>query len=73
MEDGSLDAEELAEEGIAPGRVIVYRQGANEPHFLDFGSLPSDFREEEERLSKRVHPRFGRERTFTLILFAVPP
>ena len=51
VEDGSLDAEELAEEGIAPGRVIVYRQGANEPHFLDFGSLPSDFREEEERLS----------------------
>ena len=51
VEDGSLDAEELAEEGLAPGRVIVYRQGANEPHFLDFGSLPSDFREEEERLA----------------------
>lgn len=51
VEDGSLDAEELAEEGLAPGRVIVYRQGANEPHFLDFGSLPSDFQEEEERLA----------------------
>ena len=51
VEDGSLDAEELAEEGLAPGRVLVYRQGANEPHFLDFGSLPSDFREEEERLA----------------------
>lgn len=51
VEDGSLDAEELAEEGLAPGRVIVYRQGANEPHFLDFGSLPSDFSEEEERIA----------------------
>ena len=51
VEDGSLDAEELAEEGLAPGRVIVYRQGANEPHFLDFGSFPSDFSEEEERIA----------------------
>ena len=51
VEDGSLDAEELAEEGLAPGRVIVYRQGANEPHFLDHGSLPDGFREEEERLA----------------------
>ncbi len=51
VEDGSVDAEALAEEGLSPGKVIVYRQGAAEPHFLDCGSLPAEFEKEEERLS----------------------
>lgn len=51
VEDGSVDAEELAEEGMYPGKVLVYRQGAAEPHFLDCGSLPSEFAQEEERIS----------------------
>lgn len=51
VEDGSVDAEELAAEGLAPGKVLVYRQGSTEPHFLDCGSLPAEFEKEEERLS----------------------
>lgn len=51
VEDGSLDAEELAEEGLFPGKVLVYRQGSSAPEFLDCGSLPAEFAEEEGRLS----------------------
>lgn len=51
VEDGSLDAEELSEEGMYPGKVLVYRQGSSEPHFLDCGSIPAEFAEEEERIT----------------------
>ncbi len=50
VEDGSLDAEELAEDGLYPGKVLVYRQGADKPTFLDCGTLPSEFEREEERI-----------------------
>ena len=32
VEDGSIDVDELSEEGFMPGKVLVYRQGANWPH-----------------------------------------
>lgn len=51
VEDGAVDAEELAEDGLYPGKVLVYRQGSPAPEFLDCGKLPSEFAEEEERLS----------------------
>lgn len=51
VEDGSLDAEELAEDGLYPGKVLVYRQGSSAPSFLDVGTLPSEFAEEEERIT----------------------
>lgn len=34
VEDGSVDVDELCEEGLAPGKVIVYRQGTNAPIVL---------------------------------------
>lgn len=34
VEDGSVDIDELNEDGIQGGKVIVYRQGAHEPTFL---------------------------------------
>ena len=52
VEDGSLDTEELADEGLAPGRVLVYRQGGIPPKFLDGGQLPAEFEREEEWLEK---------------------
>lgn len=51
-EDGSVDVDELEEDGIAPGKVIVYRQGCNPPQMLTFGSVPKEFSEEENRLLK---------------------
>ncbi len=51
VEDGAVDAEELADEGLYPGKVLVYRQGSNPPSFLDCGKLPAEFAEEEERIA----------------------
>ncbi len=52
VEDGSVDTEELTEEGLLPGKVLVYRQGGKPPEMLDCGSVPAEFKEEEEWLEK---------------------
>ena len=51
VEDGSVDTDELVEDGLSPGKVIVYRQGAKPPQMMSSGSLPIDFTYEEERLN----------------------
>lgn len=51
VEDGSVDTDELEEEGLYPGKVLVYRQGSKMPDFLNCGNFPSEFAEEEERIS----------------------
>lgn len=50
VEDGSVDMDNLEEEGLSPGKVLIYRQGSNIPRFLETGSVPADFTYEEERL-----------------------
>lgn len=50
VEDGSVDTDDLAEEGLSPGKVIVYRQGARPPAMMATGNVPTDFAYEEERL-----------------------
>ena len=50
VEDGSVDMDNLEEEGLSPGKVLIYRQGANIPRFIETGSVPADFTYEEERL-----------------------
>ena len=50
VEDGSIDIDNLEEEGISPGKILVYRQGSNVPRMLSTESLPTTFSEEEERL-----------------------
>lgn len=50
VEDASVDIENLEEEGLAPGKILVYRQGANVPKYLDNEHLPTDFEKEEEKL-----------------------
>lgn len=51
VEDGSVDADELAEEGLYPGKVLVYRQGSKPPAFLDCGGIPEEFEKEESRIT----------------------
>ena len=51
VEDGSVDAEALADEGLSPGKVLVYRQGSPAPAFLDCGKLPAELHEEEDRIA----------------------
>ena len=52
VEDGSVDTDELAEEGLLPGKILVYRQGGKAPEMLDHGGVPSAFADEEEWLEK---------------------
>ncbi len=49
-EDGSVDLDELEENGIGPGKVLVYRQGSNAPVMENMGGVPAEFGEEEDRL-----------------------
>jgi hypothetical protein len=50
VEDGSIDTDELVEDGLMPGKILVYRQGGTPPEMLTMGSVPAEFTEEEERL-----------------------
>ncbi|MCL2540366.1 MAG: hypothetical protein FWE53_02920 [Firmicutes bacterium] len=50
VEDGSVDIENLEEEGLSPGKVLVYRQGSHPPRMLSSENVPVDFTYEEERL-----------------------
>lgn len=52
VEDGAVDSDELAEEGLAPGKILVYRQGGKAPEFLDCGKIPAEFAVEEEWLER---------------------
>ena len=52
VEDGSIDTDELSEEGLLPGKVLVYRQGGKAPELLDCGHIPAEFQAEEEWLEK---------------------
>ena len=50
VEDGSVDIDSLEEEGLSPGKVLVYRQGSTPPKILDTNTLPTSFENEEEKL-----------------------
>ncbi len=52
VEDGSVDTDELSEDGLNPGKVLVYRQGGKAPEMLDCGNIPNDFKDEEEWLER---------------------
>lgn len=52
VEDGSVDTDNLEEEGLSPGKILVYRQGSVKPTLMDSGDVPSDFTYEEEQLLK---------------------
>lgn len=50
VEDGSLDIENLEEEGLSPGKILIHRQGSSAPKILSTGSVPIDFQYEENAL-----------------------
>ena len=51
VEDGSIDLDSLEEEGLSPGKAIVYRQGSRMPEFLNISSMPKEFEQAEKDLS----------------------
>ena len=52
VEDGSVDTDELEEEGISPGKILIYRQGGKAPEMLECGEVPKEFQQEEEWLER---------------------
>ena len=50
VEDGSVDIDSLVQDGLEPGKVIVYKRGGNAPKFLSEETLPNCFDDEEESL-----------------------
>lgn len=50
VEDGSVDIDSLEQEGLSPGRIIVYRQGSTPPRLMSAGSVPNELKDEEDRL-----------------------
>ncbi len=50
VEDGSIDVDDLSEDGLSPGKVLVYRQGSKAPEIMADMTMPSDFNEEENKL-----------------------
>ncbi|MBR4800397.1 MAG: hypothetical protein IK048_01810 [Clostridia bacterium] len=50
VEDGSCDTDNLEEEGLPPGKILVYRQGGTPPIMLSPGQIPAEFSREEEKL-----------------------
>lgn len=54
VEEGSVDVDDLEDNGLMPGKILVYRNGANVPSFMDAGVIPHELSEEEERLSNEL-------------------
>ena len=50
VEDGSVDVDDLAEEGLSPGKILVYRQGGKAPELMGGFTMPEEFSQEEENL-----------------------
>lgn len=55
VEDGSVDVDNLEDEGLAPGKILVYRNGSTPPNYL----LPDErlykiLENEEEKLATQV-------------------
>ena len=50
VEDGSVDIDNLEDEGLAPGKILVYRAGSEKPQFMDAGSVPKEISDEENKL-----------------------
>lgn len=48
VEDGSVDVENLDEEGLPSGKILVYRQGATMPKFLEENKYNYDYFDNEE-------------------------
>lgn len=66
VEDGSVDVDELETEGVTPGKVIIYRQGAAAPEFklLDgdvyqFTKAEEDIRDNMDRICNEFIDRYN--------------
>lgn len=59
VEEGSVDLDLLEDEGLAPGKILVYRSGASSPRFMDSFSIPPELNREEDRLISELNTLAG--------------
>lgn len=66
VEDGSVDTDELEVEGMAPGKVIIYRQGSAAPEFklvegdvYQFTKAEDDIRDDMDRICNEFIDRYN--------------
>jgi len=50
VESGSVDTDALEQDGLSPGKVLVYRQGSKIPEIMETPDINNNFDSEEERL-----------------------
>ncbi len=58
-EEGSIDIEEFEAEGQAPGKLVIYKQGANAPVPTQIGQLPSEIMTERYNLKQDLEYAAG--------------
>lgn len=59
VEEGSVDLDSLEDEGLAPGKILVYRSGTASPRFMDGFSIPPELNREEDRLLNELNTLAG--------------
>lgn len=66
VEDGSVDTDDLEIDGLAPGKIIVYRQGSNAPEFklvegdvYQFTKAEDDIRDDMDRICNEFIDRYS--------------
>lgn len=52
VEDGSVDTDSLLEDGLSPGKVLIYRQGSTPPKYMANSAVPAEFSYEESRIEQ---------------------
>lgn len=50
VEDGSVDLDDLEEEGFSPGKIVPYERGYSPPKPIESANLPTEFMDEENKL-----------------------
>ena len=59
VEEGSINIEEHEEEGQAPGKLVVYKQGTNAPQPIQIGVLPAEIMQERYNLKQDMEYAAG--------------
>lgn len=59
VEDGSVDVDNLEDEGLAPGKILIYRSGSTPPKFMSPGTIPAELEKEEESLLNELNSLSG--------------
>ena len=58
-EEGSIDVEEFEQEGQAPGKLVIYKQGSNAPTPTQIGVLPNEIMQERYNLKQDMEYAAG--------------